>query len=82
MSKISEDLKEMHRKALIQEAMSGKIQKDILPNSAFDFSGELIANYSARTRIFMDSFLAHMIMYDHRDNMSEAYKMLKRKEQV
>lgn len=28
---------------------------------------QLIASYSARTRIFMESVLAHMIMYDHKD---------------
>lgn len=80
MKKISEDLKAKHRSILIQEAMSGEIQKDILPDSALDFSGELIANYSARTRIFLDSFLAHMIMYDHRDNISGAYKIRNRGE--
>lgn len=78
MSKYSEDLKTVHRNILIQEALSGKIKKDILPNSAFDFSGELIANYSARTRIFMESVLAHMIMHGHKDDASEAYKMLNR----
>lgn len=78
MSKVSEDLKTVHRRILIQEAMNGKIQKDILPNSAFNFSGQLIASYSARTRIFLDSVLAHMIMYDHKDDLSAAYKVLNR----
>lgn len=78
MAKISEDLKTVHRRVLIQEALNGKIQKDILSNSAFDFSGELIANYSARTRIFMDSGLAHMIMYHHAERLDSAYQLLNR----
>lgn len=78
MSKNLEDLKAIHRKALIQEALGGKIRRDTLPNSAFDFSGELVAAYSARTRIFLDSVLAHMIMQNHMDNCSEACKILNR----
>ena len=78
MEKFSEDLKTVHRQILIQEALSGRIQKDTLPNSAFDFSGELIANYSARTRIFMDSGLAHMIMYNHADCLGHVRKLLNR----
>lgn len=78
MGKTSENLKTVHRRVLIWEALNGKIRRDTLPNSAFAFSGELIANYSARTRIFMDSGLAHMIMYHHADRLGDADKLLSR----
>lgn len=74
MSRITEDLKAVHRRMLIREVTDGKIKKDVLPNSAYVFSGALLADYSARTRVFMDSTLAHMIMKNHVDNVSEVLR--------
>ena len=78
MSKLHDDLKCSHRKMLIQEALEGKIKKDTLPNSAFEFSGSLLADYAARTRTFMSSVLAHMIMYNHNDEVNSIYNLMSR----
>lgn len=78
MNKLFEDLKSSHRSTLIQEALEGKIKKDTLPNSAFDFSGPLLADYSSRTKIFMDSVLAHMIMNNHKDKVKNIYNAMNR----
>lgn len=78
MGELYDDLKGYHRMVLIQEALEGKIKKDTLPNSAFDFSGSLLASYSSRTRIFMDSVLAHMIMDNHKDNVNRIYDAMNR----
>ncbi len=78
MGELYEDLKESHRRILIQEVLDGKIKKDTLPNSAFDFSGSLLASYSSRTRIFMDSVLAHMIMDNHKDKVNSIYDAMNR----
>lgn len=77
MSKPYENLKRSHREVLIQEALDGKIKKDTLPNSAFVFSGSLLADYSSRTKIFMDSVLAHMIMSNHKDMVNSTYDVMK-----
>ena len=78
MNKLIEDLKESHRKMLIQEALDGKILKDTLPNSAFEFSGSLLADYASRTMIFMSSVLAHMIMNNHKDEVNNIYNLMSR----
>lgn len=78
MNKLDDDLKRSHRRILIQEALDGKIKKDTLPNSAFEFSGSLLATYSSRTRIFMNSVLAHMIMDNHKDKVNSIYDAMNR----
>ena len=78
MNKLIEDLKESHRKMLIQEALDGKIPKDTLPNSAFEFSGSLLADYASRTRTFLSSVLAHMIMSNHKDEVNNIYNLMSR----
>ena len=78
MNKHFEDRKESHRIMLIQEALDGKIKRDTSPNSAYDFSGSLLANYAARSRIFMNSVLAHMIMYNHKDEINNLYQTMGR----
>ena len=78
MIKLYQDLKESHRNMLIQEALEGKIRKDTLPNSAYEFSGSLLAGYASRTRIFMSSVLAHMIMDNHRDKVNDLYNVMGR----
>ena len=75
MNKHFEDLKESHRRILIQEAQEGKIERDTLPNSAYAFSGSLLAGYAARSRIFMASVLAHMIMENHKDKTPDFYRV-------
>lgn len=78
MGQLNDDLKRNHRMILIQEASEGKIKKDTLPNSAFDFSGSLLDSYSSRMRIFRDSVLAHMIMNNHKDKVNSIYDAMSR----
>lgn len=79
MNELIEDLKESHRRELIQEALEGKIKRDTLPNSAYTFSGSLLANYAAKSKIFMDSVLAYMIMDNHKEEFSDLYQVINRR---
>lgn len=78
MGQLNDGSKREHRMILIQEASEGKIKKDTLPNSAFDFSGSLLDSYSSRMRIFRDSVLAHMIMNNHKDMVNSIYDAMSR----
>lgn len=55
--------KEERCQRLLNEILSGEIQKDVLLNSSYDFAGEVVADYFERTLTFMNTTLGRKIMY-------------------
>ena len=47
--------KEERCQRLLEEIRTGEIKKDVLLNSSYDFSGEIVAEYFSRTNVFMNS---------------------------
>lgn len=52
---------------LIEEIMNGEYMRDVLPESAFDFSGECQAQYFSHLRKNLESDTAHSVMTVHQD---------------
>lgn len=52
----------MYIDKIIEEIMGGKYERDILPESALEFSGEAEATYFANLRNSMNSDMARRIM--------------------
>lgn len=63
---------------LMQEVMSGELQKDTLPNSALSFSGEQQALYFSNLRRNLQSDMAKIVMTSSH-NLDELEMLKKRK---
>lgn len=59
------------REALLQEGMTGKTIKDILPNTWFPWTGEAEAMYFKGARDFLKTSLAYNILSGHQDIADE-----------
>lgn len=55
------------REALLQEGLSGKTLKEILPNTWFPWTGEAEAMYFKEARDFLRTSLAYDILCRHQD---------------
>lgn len=55
------------REALLQEGLSGKTLKEILPNTWFPWTGEAEAMYFKEARDFLRTSLAYDILCGHQD---------------
>lgn len=62
MHEISIEQKKKRISGLINEVLSGEYKKDVLINSAYDFSGELQAMYYANMRKNMKSDMASAVI--------------------
>lgn len=61
---------EIRRAKLIQEILSGELQKDVLLNASFAFDKERQAAYFSRTRENMRSEMAYATMH-HADQIDD-----------
>lgn len=59
------------REALLQEGMTGKTIKDILPNIWFSWTGEAEAMYFKGARDFLRTSLAYNILSGHQNVADE-----------
>lgn len=64
-------MQKQRREDLLQEGMTGKTIKEILPNTWFPWTGEAEAMYFKEARDFLMTSLAYNILSEHQDIANE-----------